>query len=509
MMGKTQQRQAKLFYTTFSLDRRVGPDNKYRRILQAVDFSFVRPMVASLYGSKGNESSDPIVIMKLMLILFIENVSSERELMRRLPERLDWLWFCQYDLDDPIPDHSVLSKARRRWGLAVFERFFQDILAQCHQAGLIGGETIHIDPSLIKGNASADSLKPAFAVLARETFERLETQCDALDTPQAKGYPTVCSLESPSVASAPIEPATHLSSTDPEARCRKKGRQEVIGYQEHRIVDDRYGIITASDTTDASVHESRMLEPLLRQHQANTDSCPTTLVGDKAYGTSENYKHLQEQQIAPCIPHIKHVTTNKAGYPREQFVYDPALDHYTCPAGQILKRVSNRPNVLGNILYRAKASACRECAHRQACLGGTKCPNGKSVCRSQNQGYLDWADQYLSPSRRRYLLRRRGSVVEGSFADASNQHGFKRSRWRGWLRVKIQNLMISMLQNLCKLLKYGSPERRAGLTAFKPLCLIAKTLLILIFIKLRQINPETEVFFVDWSPIKEAEILLS
>ena len=108
MMGKTQQRQAKLFYTAFSLDQRVGHDNRYRRIRQAVDFSFIRSMVASRYGLKGNESADPIVIMKLILILFIENVSSERELMRRLPERLDWLWFCEYDLEDPVPDHSVL-----------------------------------------------------------------------------------------------------------------------------------------------------------------------------------------------------------------------------------------------------------------------------------------------------------------------------------------------------------------------------------------------------------------
>jgi hypothetical protein len=36
--------------------------------------------------------------------------------------------------------------------------------------------------------------------------------------------------------------------------------------------------------------------------------------------------------------------------------------------------------------------------------------------------------------------------------------------------------MISMLQNLRKLLKYGGTERRVGLTAFKSLCLLAKTL---------------------------------
>ena len=114
MMGHIRQRESKLFYTSFSLDQRIGSDNRYRRISEVLDLSFIRPLVAKSYGKNGNVSEDPIVIMKLMLILFLENIPSERELMRRLPERLDWLWFCQFDLDDVLPNHSVPSKARRR-----------------------------------------------------------------------------------------------------------------------------------------------------------------------------------------------------------------------------------------------------------------------------------------------------------------------------------------------------------------------------------------------------------
>ena len=117
MLGCKQQRQPKLFYSLVNLDKRVRADNPLRKIHDIIDFSFVRPQVEHFYGKRGNPSIDPIVLMKLMVILFLENIPSERELMRRLPERLDWLWFCQYDLDNELPDHSVLSKARRRWGL--------------------------------------------------------------------------------------------------------------------------------------------------------------------------------------------------------------------------------------------------------------------------------------------------------------------------------------------------------------------------------------------------------
>ena len=178
-MGRRQQRRNKLFYTSFSLDQRIRPDNPLCKISEIVDFSFVRPAVAELYGLRGNPSIDPIVLLKLMLILFLENIPSERELMRRLPERLDWLWFCQYDLDSDLPNHSVLSKARRRWGMDLFRAFFQNILGQCVEAGLVAGEVVHLDSSLIHADASVDSLQPAFAVLAEQTYQTLDSNCDA------------------------------------------------------------------------------------------------------------------------------------------------------------------------------------------------------------------------------------------------------------------------------------------------------------------------------------------
>ena len=80
-----------------------------------IDFKFVPEEVAHCYGSKGNVSVDPEVIMKMMFLLFYDDVASERELMKIIAERLDY-WFLGYGLEDEIPDYSVLSKARSRLG---------------------------------------------------------------------------------------------------------------------------------------------------------------------------------------------------------------------------------------------------------------------------------------------------------------------------------------------------------------------------------------------------------
>lgn len=444
MMGPRQQRQTQLFYTGFSLDDRVGADNRYRRISEVISFDFVRPAVAHLYGDVGNPSIDPIVVLKLMLIAHMENIPGERELLRRLPERLDWLWFCGYDLDSPLPNHSVPSKARRRWGVELFTEFFAQILTQCVDAGLVDGQTVHLDSSLIQGDVSPGSLQAAFAVLARRKYEQLEAHCDV-------------PIEPPPVASAAIQATTKLSPTDPDARCRKKGQQRVIGYQEHRVVDDAYGIITASQTTDASVGEGCLLATLVEQHEANTQKKAKCVVADKAYGSARNYTYLREQGQIPCIAHPKQGSQN-GGFAHDAFVYDADKDCYVCPAGQRLHRWYEQV-ARNRVRYRAEAGVCAACKLRGQC---TTSGRGRTVNRNMDQDAVDWADQCLSPARRRSLMKRRKCVIEGSFGDAATQHGLKRTRWRGRWKVKIRNLLIAGIQNLRKLLKYGRRGRPGG-----------------------------------------------
>jgi len=100
MMGKQQQTEPKLFYHGVSLNRRVPQDHPLRKIDQLVDFNFIRSKVAHLYGDVGNPSVDPAVILKLMFLAYYENVNSERLLVKQLSYRLDWLWFCGYDIDE-------------------------------------------------------------------------------------------------------------------------------------------------------------------------------------------------------------------------------------------------------------------------------------------------------------------------------------------------------------------------------------------------------------------------
>jgi transposase len=139
--------------------------------------SFVRKAVAHTYGKKGNKSVPPEVIIRMMLLLFLDDIKSERELMRIIPERLDYLWFLGYGLDDQIPDHSVLSKARKRWGKEVFVSLFSQVVQQCVAAGLVEGSKIHVDASLVAANASLGSVRPLDLDVVKAIDRPLKSRC--------------------------------------------------------------------------------------------------------------------------------------------------------------------------------------------------------------------------------------------------------------------------------------------------------------------------------------------
>jgi transposase len=128
-----------------SLEGLVPDDHFYRHLQRTLDLSFVRELVQDTYAATGRPSVDPEVFFRLQLVMFFEGIRSERLLMRHAADRLSVRWYIGYDLNDPLPDHSSLTRIRTRYGLAVFRRFFEAIVEQCRQARLIWGKELYLD----------------------------------------------------------------------------------------------------------------------------------------------------------------------------------------------------------------------------------------------------------------------------------------------------------------------------------------------------------------------------
>ena len=443
MMG-LQNQQKDLFGYNIDLDRRVRAENPLRKIAVAVDFSFARAEVQHTYGNNGNVSIDPEVILKMMFLLFFDDIASERELMQIIPERMDYLWFLGYGLDDTVPNHSVLSKARARWGTKVFEQLFLRTVAQCLKAGLVDGQKIHVDGSLIAANASTDSViqgSPELIASLREVYQQQSAKLtEALPAP------------------APMGPVnqTHVSTTDPESElARSSSTASRPSYKHHRVVDNAHGVITAQVTTGGSIKEDTQLFGLVDQHQTNTAVGVKTVVADRQYGTVDNFLRCVDRRIQPHMADMKAAqdqgTRRSQYFGEERFVYDREVDAYRCPAAQFLSRRQKRPEK-GAYHYMAKAGTCDICPLRSQC---TQAKGGRRIQRFDRQEQLEQARAESQSQRACRDRLRRKHLMEASFADASNNHGFKRARWRGLWRQKIQNDLIAACQNIRILVRKG------------------------------------------------------
>jgi transposase len=440
MMGRQRPPQPQLFYAGFNVERRVRKNHPLRRVAEVVDFDFIYQEVEDRYGINGNVSVPPPVILKLLLVLVLYNVRSERELMETLPERLDWLWFLGYELDDEIPDHSVLSKARSRWGTEAFKCFFEQIVRQCVQAGLVDGTKLFVDASLIDADASNNSVVDTHNVekYIQKSYRYFEERLDELgsdkDTPANSRY---------------------ISMPDPDASVtRHSSDRSKLRYKTHRAVDPHGEVITATTVTAGSHDEGTLLAEMIEIHEHTTGGTVATVVADSRYGKIDNFLLCHDRGIRAHIASLEETQRGSGRqrgiFPKEAFCYDPATDTFVCPAGQSLtRRMYNKRR--RTYEYKASLGACAHCHLRHSC---TRSKNGRTLKRHSRQGVVDRMREGAKSTEAKRDIRTRQHLSERSFA-WSTRYGYKRARWRRLWRMQIQDFLVAAVQNISILIKHS------------------------------------------------------
>lgn len=449
MMGVQEQPQSSLFHFGVNLDKRIRSNHPLRKVNELVDFHFVYDEVKSIYGHNGNESVPPPVILKLMLLLVFYNVRSERELLETLPERMDKLWFLGYDLDSTIPNHSVLSKARKKWGVSVFQSFFERIVLQCVEPGLVDGSKIFVDSSLIDANASNNSVLDT-----KNLRHQLHRNYQKLEARLTKG-----NERTDSSRHYEKKNSRYISSTDPDAAIVNRGKPK-LSYQVHRAVDGKNEVITATDATPGDVNEAHLMLPLVEQHEATTAITADTIVADSKYGTIDNFLACHDKGVKAHIPDLRQAalkrTKKRSIFTDDQFLYDPQIDMYRCPAGKLLKRKSLHKH-RESCDYAAPKKVCAACELREQC---TKNKTGRTVKRHLRQDELNTMRERSRSAEAKQDTKTRQHLMERSFA-RSTRYDFDQARWRGLWKMKIQEHLTCAIQNIQTLIKYGSKPQKA------------------------------------------------
>ena len=329
MMGSKAREFAPIAHV--SLDDLVPRDHFYRHLERALDLAFVRNLVHRCYAAGGRPSVDPVVFFKLQLVMFFEGLRSERQLLRVAADRLSLRWYLGYDLAEPLPDHSSLTKIRDRYGVHIFQRFFDCIVEQCHQAGLVWGKELYFDSTQVEANAATDTMLPRFyvdAINEHLTVLFPEAEPDPQHEPAGlEAAPSRLPIGLPTEVEAGLaakNAARHdwiaacgqpdrqvqrwnyqrmadlwASTTDPDATLmRKKGGGSDLGYHTHYAVDGgKARIILAALVTPSEVMDNQPMLDLLWHCRFRWQLPLAQVTGDTRYGTTENIVAIENAGI--------------------------------------------------------------------------------------------------------------------------------------------------------------------------------------------------------------------
>jgi transposase len=280
----------KMMYHVY-LDDLVPQDNYYRLISKELDFNFLYEATKRYYGTEGQESIDPVVFFKISLVGYLNNINSDRKLIEYCSDSLAVRLFLKYDIDEPLPWHSTISRTRQLYGEEVFLSLFRKILSMCVSKGMVRGKRQAIDSALIKANASMDSLiekevledAEVYAGELNENSEykvtaRKNKEIESRHAWQAEKYKQPgCEYKDGKegdggdfIRSKFLSNSTHYSGTDPDARISTKpGKPRNLNYLGQISVDNANHVITGALADFANKRDSQCLEKVCEQVKEN------------------------------------------------------------------------------------------------------------------------------------------------------------------------------------------------------------------------------------------------
>lgn len=470
-------------FTHFQLSERVPPDNFYRKLREALNLEFIRKETRHHYGSEGQQSIDPVVFFKLMLVGYLENLASDRRIITTASLRMDILFFIGYNIDEPLPWHSTLSRTRQLFGEDIFKKLFKSVLKQCIDKGMVAGRRQAIDSALIKANASMDSIAEKEILSDADAFSD-ELTANEEDKPKVaeqkkkrveehhrwkeKAYDGMPGSRSAKFkeehAGEDNRPKflsnhTHYSTTDADARIAvKPGKPRQFNYLAQTSVDTAHHVITHIAAHHADKKDSQCMPAIIKGLKENLSSeglIVEQVIADTGYSSGQALRALEENNIIAYIPNF-----GQYKHEREGFTYHKEGDYYLCEANKKIefKKIKDN-NGYSAREYRSSRKDCGPCPLRPSCIG--KSPE-KKIVDTFDKPYYDKMHERLQTSYAGKMKRLRQSTVEPVLGTLINFLAMKRVNTRG---IKLANkcmLMAAVAYNLKKMMKFKTVRPMAA-----------------------------------------------
>ncbi len=479
MQGK-KKFTPQLFVSVNLLDM-VPTDNFYRRLHNELDLQFIYKATQKYYGKEGQESIDPVVFFKILLVGYLNNINSDRQLIAYCSDSLSIRLFLGYDVHEQLPWHSTISRTRGLYGEEVFLTLFKEVLKKCVNKGMVRGKRQAIDSVFIKANASMDSLvekevladASAFVNELEENSEFKTTSTRKKLVEQHHDWKKEAYKDQPNpnfnsdkedehgnlIRPKFLSNHTHYSPTDPDARVSvKPGKARQLNYFGQIAVDDAHHVITGACSDYADKRDSQCIEKILALTEENLHDNQIELgelLADGGYSSGEALAYLHKKNIDAYIPNFGQYKPE-----REGFIFNKEHNEYECKREggnkAILLFKGEKTDSKGYIkrTYRSSEIDCKNCPLREECCG--KSTKFKKLDDSINKEHYERMHQKLTQNKKyaKKMSKIRSKTVEPVIGTLVNFTNMKRVNTRGIKNANKHVLMASLTYNLKKYMRF-------------------------------------------------------
>lgn len=278
---------------------------RLNQVLRAEQFDRqAEALCAPYYKAGGRPALPPGVYFRMLLAGYFEGLESQRAIAWRCADSLALREFLGIALTERTPDHSTLTRIRKRLPLEVHEQMFALVLGIARRHKLLRGKTLLVDATTLEANAAMRS------IVRRDTGENWTEYVTRLAKDDGLEDLTREELARYDQQRADKKAGNEQweSPSDPEARIAKMkdGRTHLAHKAEH-AVDAQSGVIVAAAIEPAGSSDADTLKPRAVEAQANLLRAGGTqavmeLVGDKGYHKLETLAWAEAQGLETFIP---------------------------------------------------------------------------------------------------------------------------------------------------------------------------------------------------------------
>jgi transposase len=433
-----------------------APVRAYDAFVDALDFGKLGIELDS--GKVGNSSYDPRAMLKLLLYGYSYGVRSSRKLERETCYNLSFIWL----LGGLKPDHKTIAEFRRKHRTAL-GKVLKQCVRFCIELDLIAGNTLFIDGSKLRANASLNQHWTEARCRKRlekidRRIEEILAECERTDEQESADGSLVKMKEELSSQEKlkgkvrrvleQLQERESVNSTDPDCVRTRSGDGSHAGYNLQTVVDERNGLIVHSDVVNEN-NDLGQLGAQMTQAEETLEGPCQTVCADAGYCNYDKLEAIDWQERKLIVPSSDQVSRKASGpFDRSQFEYDREKDLYICPAGEVLRyrRTDNRKRKE----YRAGSRICRQCCYFGRCTRDGN--HGRLIVRHVNAEFREKLQlEYERPdSQAIYRLRKQKAELPFGHIKRNLKAGY--FLLRGLAGVRAEASLLTSCFNIARMI---------------------------------------------------------